>query len=203
MPGDDEQLVSRSALRKRKLRHGFKAAAKRQAIAVRRAHGLDDTDEFECHRIAKAEGIFVYTLTLLQPSPHVDHLFDVDPQALSALTVRDGDAVAVLVHDGHSAERQRSSLAHELAHVLLGHEDTPPLNDSGCREMHADVEAEADYLGSVLLVTDDAVMHYARQDVPLEVAASRLGVSVPMMRWRYNDCGARRRLERERALYRR
>lgn len=202
MPGDDEQLVSRSALQKRKLRHGFKAEAKRQAIAMRRAHGLGDVDEFDGHKIAKAEGIFVYTLTLLRPSPHVDHLLDVDPQALSALTLRDGDNVAIVVHDGHSAERQQSSLAHELAHVLLDHEDTPPLNDSGCREMHADIEAEADYLGSVLLVTDDAVMHYARQDVPLEVAASRLGVSVPMMRWRYNDCGARRRLERERARYR-
>jgi hypothetical protein len=201
MPGDDEQLVSRSALRKRKLRHGFKAAAKRQAIAIRRAHGLGDVDEFDCHKIAKAEGLFVYTLTSYRPSPHVDHLLDVDQQAFSALTLRYGDNVVIVVHDGHSAERQRSSLAHELAHVLLGHEDTPPLDDSGCRELHADIEAEADYLGSVLLVTDDAVMHYARQDIPLEVAASRLGVSVPMMRWRYNDSGAHRRLQRERARY--
>ena len=201
MPGDDEELVSRSALQKRKLRHGFKAAAKRKAIAMRRAHGLSDVDEFDCHKIANAEGIVVYKLTSYGSSPHVDHLLEVDQQAFSALTLRYEDVVAIVVHDGHSAERQRSSLAHELAHVLLGHEDTPPLNPSGCRELHADIEAEADYLGAVLLVTDDAVMHYARQDVPLEVAASRLGVSVPMMRWRYNDSGARRRIQRERARY--
>lgn len=203
MPDDGESLVSRSALQRRRLRHGFKAEAKRQALSLRRAHGISEIDEFDCRTAIEALGIFVYPLTTHAPSPHVDHLMDVDPRALSALTIRAGDAVGILVHDGHSHERQRSSLAHELAHLVLGHEDTPPLSDFGCREIHADIEAEADYLASVLLVTDEAVMHYARQDIPLDVAASRLGVSVPMMRWRHNDSGATRRIERERARYRR
>ncbi len=60
------------------------------------------------------------------------------------------------------------------------------------------VEAEADYLASVLLVPEDVVMAFARQGVPFGKAAALKGMSPKMMRWRFNSEGAEKRTKRER-----
>jgi hypothetical protein len=197
MPNADEPVVTRTSLQRRKLRHGFKAEAKRRTIKVRRAHGLGDYDPLDCFELARCIGVKVYRVSEF-PTDHAHHLIHTDPGAFSAATLRFDGHHGVLLNDSHADERQASNLAHELGHVLLEHEEFPPLNDHGCREHDADLEAEAEYFGSVLLVTDAAVMNVARAGTAIDVAAAKYGVSKQMMQWRYNDCGARRRLERER-----
>lgn len=194
-----DRLVSRSALRRRQLRRGFKAQAKRESTSLRRAHGFGDHDPLDVWELAQAIGVPIFGLSDLGlDNPHVRHLRDVEPTVFSAALVPCGEAKGILVNDGHSDERQVSSVAHELAHVACQHEDTPVLSDSGCRELHADVEAEADYYGSVLLVTDAAVMKFARGGASVDEAAATFGVSRQMMQWRFNDCGAAKRVLRER-----
>lgn len=201
MSSNDDKLVSRGALQKRKLRHGFKAKAKREAIRLRREHGFHDYAPLDWRQLAQGLDVQIYELSSLSTGPRppvVAHLLESDPGAFSAATVPFQGHYGVLLNDAHPPARQASNVTHELSHIVLGHDSFPPLNEFGCREHHADVEAEAAYMGSVLLVTDEAVMRIARAGTDLGVAAQQYGISRPMMQWRYNDSGARRRLQRER-----
>ena len=198
MPAAADGLLSRRALRKRKLRHGFKAAAKRDSIHLRRLHGYGDHQPLDVWHLAGRLEVTVLRLSEFgEDNPHVHQLLNVDPKVFSAALVPCGDVHGIIVNDAHAEERQTSSLAHEISHVACGHEDTPVLSDSGCRELHADVEAEADYFSSVLLVPEPAVMRLARAGVSIEAAAEQFGVSRQMMQWRYNDSGAQKRIARE------
>ena len=89
--------------------------------------------------------------------------------------------------------RQASNLAHELSHALLGHVPTPALDARGCRDWDGAVEAEADWLAGALLIPDEAALLIARRGWSLETAAQHYGVSVPMVRYRLNVCGAHKR----------
>lgn len=203
MPAAADGFVSRSALRKRKLRHGFKAAAKRDSINLRRTHGYGDHDPLDVWHLAERLEVKVFRLSEYgDDNKHVHQLLSVDSKVFSAALVPCGEVKGILVNDAHAEERQVSSLAHELAHVACDHRDTPVLSDSGCRELDADVEAEADYFSSVLLVPEPAVMRLARADVSVAAAAEQFGVSRQMMQWRYNDCGVQKRITRERGTWR-
>lgn len=198
MPDADEPAaITRAALRRRKLQRGFKAHAKRETIAVRRAHGYDDCDPLDCFDLAQRLGVHVYRLSEFD-ADGARHLLSVGSGDFSAATLRVDGCCGIVINDGHARERQASSVAHELGHVLLDHEEFPWLSDQGCREHDAGIEAEAEYFAGVLLVTDVAVMRFARAGVPIDEAAAQYGVSQQMMQWRFNDAGARRRLERER-----
>jgi Zn-dependent peptidase ImmA (M78 family) len=87
-------------------------------------------------------------------------------------------------------------LAHELAHALLKHEPTPAIDDRGCRLWNQNVEDEAQWLAGALLVTEDAALHVARDQLTVPEAAVALGVSPAMINYRLNVTGARKRVAR-------
>jgi Zn-dependent peptidase ImmA (M78 family) len=108
----------------------------------------------------------------------------------------------IIYNDAHAPGRQASDLAHELSHALLFHEPTQALNAIGCRDWDEDAEDEADFLGSVLLVPDDVAIAVVRRGLSVEDAAAAYCVSIPLMRWRINVTGARKRVQRARAAWR-
>lgn len=185
-------------LRKKGLRRGFKAEAKRTADALRNEHGYGPHVRLDAVELAGQMGIDVAPLSSFPACDATRHLTRVDPTSFSAATLRLEERTMILHHDGHTVERQMSNVAHEIGHVVLNHEDSPPLSPEGCRDIHADIENEATYFGSVLLVPDEAVLSLARQGRTIAESSAILGVSVQMMRWRYNDSGAAKRLQRAR-----
>lgn len=184
------------------LRHGFKAAAKRHSLELRRVHGYDETDAVDGYELANELGIEIVRLSELSMSTHTRHLTEVAPEVMSAATVRRQDKIAIWINDHHGHPRQMANLAHEIGHVELDHQHAPVLNDSGCREHDADVEAEADFFGSVLLVTDRMALDVVGIGEPIDEAAQRCGVSRQLMQWRVNDSGAAKRIQRVRAYSR-
>jgi hypothetical protein len=194
----EDHTVSRAQLRKRKLRHGFKAAAKRHSLELRRVHGYGETDSVDCYDLADEAGIEIVRLSELPASTHTHHLTEIAPEVMSAATVKHEDKVAIWINNHHSRPRQMANLAHEIGHVALDHQHTPVLNDGGCREHDADIEAEADYFGSVLLVTDRMALDVFETGEPIDEAAERCGVSRQLMQWRVNDSGAAKRVQRVR-----
>lgn len=190
--------MSSSQLSNRKLRHGFKAKAKRLANEVRVAagHGLHEALDIDAVAFSlRARVIGLSDLRGHVDREHLDQLTNVDTGAFSAVTIPlDDDRRLVLVNDSHEVERQRSSAAHEFGHVVLQHDSPPPFCPNGCREVVADVEAEANYFGSVLLVPEDAVMRLLRRGLSVDAAADAMNVSVQMMQWRVNAEGALKRL---------
>jgi len=124
-------------------------------------------------------------------------LSKIDPGAFSAATLRCGPTKRIIVHnDSHDRGRQRSNIAHELSHVLLGHPFTLPIDPSGCRNMDRDMEDEAAWLGGTILISNEAAIYIVRTAMDTETACRIYGVSTPMLRMRINASGARRRVQR-------
>jgi hypothetical protein len=198
MPTAESTWVDASQLRKRKLRHGFKAHAKRTANELREEHGYSRIARIDAIELAEAMNITVAPLSSFPECVTTLHLTNNDPTSFSAATLRLEEQTMIVHHDGHTIERQMSNVGHEIGHVVLAHEDSPPFSLNGCRDIYADIENEAAYFGSVLLVPDEAVLTLARKGRTIAESAEILGVSVQMMQWRFNDSGAARRLRRAR-----
>ena len=180
------------------MRRGFKTEARQLALEVRSELDLGDLDPLDPWRLAQHLDIPVLPLSELQPDSTVcvNHFQHVEPEAFSAVTLFSGTHRLIVRNDAHARPRQVSNVTHEAAHALLQHAPGPVLDGSGCRIWDGEAEAEAEYLAGALLVTDAAALAYARARTPLRVAASQLGVSTQMVRYRINISGAAARVAR-------
>lgn len=183
----------------RKFARGFKTEANRLATEVREELGLGHMDRLEPVALAHHVAIPLIALTHYVgacPSA-VEHFTSVEPSAFSAVTVFDGPARLVIFNDSHRDGRQSNSIVHELSHGLLGH--TPHVavdTATGCRVWHAAMEDEADFLAGALLVPEWAAVQIVGRRISRDRAAEVFGVSAPLIDYRINVTGARRRASR-------
>ena len=85
--------------------------------------GLGSTESVEPQLIAELLGIEVRAGDELIPRERFEELRKIQPDAFSACTLRPSPERMVVVYNPLSPEtRQRSDIAHELAHTLLDHE---------------------------------------------------------------------------------
>lgn len=184
-------------------RRGFKSEALTIAREIRSEIGLRPLDRLDPWRLAEHLDIPIFGLSAFhRDAPFAAEHFSVtEPDCFSAVTVFRGTRRAIVHNDTHALVRQASNIAHELAHALLLHPPTPALDDIGCRTWDQGIEDEANFLGPVLLVSDEAAVHIVRQGMSLEVAAHHYGVSVPLLRLRLNMSGAYARVRRMRGFY--
>ena len=182
------------------LRWGFKREAEAIGREIRSELGLQASDPLDPCQLARHLDIPIVPLSGLRTtaSGPVQYLFDVEPEAFSAVTVFRGVHRTIVHNDAHSSGRQASNVTHEASHGLLLHPPTPALDDRGCRIWDQVIEEEATWLAGVLLVPESAALIIARRGTPLAVAAAEFGVSEQMMDWRLNVTGARLRRERAR-----
>jgi Zn-dependent peptidase ImmA (M78 family) len=117
--------------------------------------------------------------------------------AFSAMIVFAGRRRVVIHNDAHALTRQRANICHELAHALLIHEPQSAQPGEPLAYNTAQ-EDEAKWLGAVIQVPDEACLHACRNGHSIENAARRMGVSMQLMRWRYNVSGAEARVARAR-----
>lgn len=181
------------------LKRGFKTDAEAIAKEIRAELGLKPRDPLDPWKLAEHLDIPVLLLSALQedaPSA-VDYLLHTDTKSFSAATVFDGRKRMIVYNDAHSRDRQASNLAHEIAHALLLHPPTPPLDEFGCRNFDGDLEDEAKWLAGALLVTEAAAVTIAFRQLSDAEAALLYSVSEPMMRYRLNVTGARKRAARK------
>jgi Zn-dependent peptidase ImmA (M78 family) len=121
------------------------------------------------------------------------------PEAgFSATTIVVGPRRLIVYNPRHEAGRKASSLAHELAHVILEHEPAPAIGVGGCRNWDGVQEAEADWLGSALLVPRSGALAWMLESDDVEAGASNFGVSIELFRWRINHTGVVRQATKER-----
>lgn len=172
-----------------KLRRGFKAEAEQHASELRSELGLTGDAPLCPWRLAEYLEIPVKTLatiSVLEPEA-VKYLLGAGREHFSAVTLfRDSRGMGRIIchNDSHALTRQRSNLAHELAHAILLH---PPTAMFDCDPI---AEAEAAWLGPALLVPSDAARKIAVNGFDYDEAAKAFGVSVDLMRMRLNVTGA-------------
>ena len=182
------------------LRRGFKAEAERIAELVRSDLGLGALDRLDCFGLAEAWGIPVVSLGELRKDGASDASIRrlMSPDAgFSATTVVVGPRRLIVYNPRHEPGRKASSLAHELAHVILEHEAAPAIGVGGCRHWDGRQEAEADWLGSALLVPRAGALAWMLESDDIDAGASNFGVSVDLFRWRINHTGVVKQVEKE------
>lgn len=117
----------------------------------------------------------------------------------SAITLFDGLVRWIIYNDGHARKRQAADIAHELAHGLLLHPSKPPFDGNGSRHYDAEKEAEANWLGPALLISDEAAVWIIEEEMTLHEASDYYSASIHVVRMRLNVSGAAIRVARRRA----
>lgn len=103
------------------MRRGFKTEAKTFALELRAEIGLDAYSPFDPYAFAAEYGIAVVQLSDLdRPARH--HFLKADGSALSGALIPNGRGVVILENDAQPLTRRRTTMCHELAHVVLEHE---------------------------------------------------------------------------------
>ncbi|MEQ1718144.1 MAG: ImmA/IrrE family metallo-endopeptidase, partial [Hyphomicrobium sp.] len=138
-------------------RRGFKAEANRISLRVRAKLSLTSFHPIDPVAVCQHFDIDLIKLSAL--SVDATQFLQADQSTFSAVTVPRGHRTAIVHNDAHHQHRQRSNICHELAHCFLAHASAPPLTDNGERTRDSELEAEAHYLGGVLLVPDEAAKH--------------------------------------------
>jgi Zn-dependent peptidase ImmA (M78 family) len=110
----------------------------------------------------------------------------------SAGTIINGGDVAVILNPTHDPVRQRTTLAEELAHIVIGHPPSAIDTATGMRTYDDEMESEAYDVGGAMLMPYGQLFSLCRQPPNVEAIAARYGVSVKFTNYRINRCGLRR-----------
>jgi hypothetical protein len=113
--------------------------------------------------------------------------------AFSAAAVADGELrpLGIVYNDAHERVRQRADIAHECAHLLLGHEPSAKFDEEGMRVYPEKEEAEAHWFGPAILVPRAGLLEVLRDQPTLVAAADHFEVSIELVRYRYNTTGCK------------
>lgn len=180
-----------------KFERGFKTHANRLALEVREDLDLEHVSPLCPWGLAEFLAIPIAPLSSLNDGSeelagHVDYLARRVPNIFSAMTIFHGRRRFIVHNDAHAQTRQRSDLAHELAHALLMHPPHLPFCETGQRIFNGGLEAEAGWLGPVLLVPNEAARWASENKLSDQDAAQHFGVSVDLIRFRLRMSGANR-----------
>ena len=182
-------------------RRGFKTWAERTSLRVRQKLSLPASSPLDPFRFADLLGVPV-----LNPGELPDLADDVRQRlktdhrdCWSAITVSDGKGHLIVVNSSHARTRLNSSLAHEIAHIILGHEPSmmfmSPSSEMALRTHNEEQEEEANWLAGCLLLPREALMLIRHMGKSPEDACSEYGVSTAMLRFRFNVTGVDAQLQ--------
>lgn len=186
------------------MRRGFKTWCETAAETYRTALGLQRVDPLEPKQLAAHLGVIVWRPEDVPElsKKSLRRLTNHDSDSWSAVTIRHDDTKLTIVNSAHAETRQRSSLSHELAHIILDHE---PGRIDLSREGHLllssyerEQEDEAEWLSGTLLVPRAGLLIAYRSTQDPRSLANRFGVSADMLNWRLRMTGVATQARRAR-----
>jgi hypothetical protein len=176
------------------VRRGFKAQAERSAAAARLALGLRPHAPLDPWAYASHLKVTILEFGRLGLCAQaVRQLTFVDGDSWSAMTLKVGEAFAIVINPAHAITRQRSDLMHELAHIELRHVPARvEVSDTGLlllSDFSDEQEQEADWLGAALLLPRDGLVRLRLTGKSTADIATYYGVSVALCEWRLRMTG--------------
>lgn len=186
-------------------RRGFKTASEETSSKIRRRLGVELHAAIDPIAVARLLGIPVIKPEELSelPSDVRARLLGNHSDAWSAITVSYGNNYLIVVNSTHAPSRNNSSLAHEIAHVILGHEPSmmfmTPRSGVALRTHSREQEDEANWLAGCILLPRDALFQVRRLRLSDEQICAQYGVSPAMLRFRINATGVDLQIRRARA----
>jgi Zn-dependent peptidase ImmA (M78 family) len=185
------------------LRRGFKSRSENAAAAARVALGVSAFAALDPWAYAKHLDVLILDFESLGLTPAaVRQLTIADNESWSAMTLKEGNTLSIVLNPAHALTRRRSDLMHELAHVELRH--TPARVDvskSGMlllSDYSEDQEQEADWHGASLLVPRAGLMHFRTWNKTITDIAKHYGVSESLCEWRLRMTGVDIQIRRRR-----
>ena len=183
-------------------RRGFKTWAEEIALRVRRKLKLPPAAPLDPLRLAELLSVTVVGPDELRDLPEDcrRRLINDHSENWSAITVANGKHHLIVINTAHAATRQNSDLAHELAHVVLGHEPSmmfaSPDSGIALRTHNKEQEDEANWLAGCLLLPRDALFSIRSRRLSDEEACREYRISSAMLRFRVNASGVDIQLRR-------
>jgi hypothetical protein len=155
--------------------------------------GLSANARIDLGMLAEHLGVVVRSADELVPLSELKRLDELQPGCFSAASIRlpNGKIVAVINPLSESVARRDSDLAHELAHMILGHQPSQVdrVGDLTFFDCDPEQEAEANWLAGCLLLPRPLLLAAAKQGLTAEQIAEENSVSIQMARFRLNASG--------------
>lgn len=173
-------------------RRGFIKESEEYALEFREELALTEHDALDPVVLAKWLCIPVITLSghpTIKPAEK-QYFSTVGQNDFSAATLTLGTKKEIIHNDSHHPYRQNSNIAHELAHIILGHPPKPPMLTDGCRNFDKRMEREAHDLGFTLLVPKPAALFAVEEIRDTEQACEHFGVSKALLIFRIRKSDA-------------
>ena len=174
------------------MRRGFKAEAERIAARTREDMGKAADVALDPYELAAHLGIATRPADELVDRDKLERLAELQPDAWSAATFKktSGDLV-IVINPLSTLGRCNSDLAHELAHILLGHKTAKVERLGALAFFTCDAvqEEEANWLAGCILLPRPVLLKAAREGWSPDKLADHCNVSVPMARFRLNTSG--------------
>lgn len=183
-------------------RRGFKAEAERLAAQLRGDAGVLGDGPLPLDRLAGLLKARIVAADKLVPRSRLAQLNALQDDAFSACTFSFDDESVVVFNPLHLKGRQNSDIAHELAHLALGHtlrriERIGAFSFFTC---DADQEAEANWLAGALLLPRGVLLQSLHRALGAEQIAAQYEVSPQMANYRLKSTGVATQFERARRL---
>lgn len=163
--------------------------------------GLAPAAGVDVYRLADHLKVEVCSADQLVPRMQLEQLEKIQPGAFSAATFHLPDGRTVAVFNPCSPRpRTHSDLAHELAHVLLGHivRELQRIGGHAFLTCDPEQEQEANWLAGCLLLPRALLLKEARNGADGDTLAEKYGVTPSMARFRLNTSGVLLQLQRTR-----
>lgn len=183
------------------MRRGFKAEAERRAREVRAEMGLSQADALDAMELARHVGCEVRRADELTTLAKLEALEELQPGAFSACTFTLGERHVIVYNPLASPGRRQSDIAHEAAHLLLGHDVKEVRRIAGLSffTCDPDEEQEANWLAGCLLLPRPLLVTAARRGMDSAAIADRYGVSEQMAGFRLRTTGVIQQIRAGRA----
>jgi Zn-dependent peptidase ImmA (M78 family) len=127
-------------------------------------------------------------------------LLERDPDSWSAMTLKEGNTIGIVLNSAHAITRQRNDLMHELAHVELRHLPVRvEVSTTGLMllsDYSDEQEQEADWYAGAMLVPRDALLHLRGRGKTVTDIATHFGVSQALCEWRLRMTGVELQMRR-------
>ena len=185
-------------------RRGFKTWSEETALRVRQKLGLPSSAPLDPYRLAELLSVLVLGPDEIRDLPLdcTRRLIGEHSDNWSAITVASGNHHLIVVNTGHVPARRNSDLAHELAHVILGHDPSmifvAPKTETALRTHNKEQEEEANWLAACLLLPRDALLSIRARRLSNAEACLEYSVSSAMLRFRLNVSGVDIQMRRRR-----
>lgn len=188
------------------MRRGYKSWCESTSTEYRTTLGLALDDALDPAALAAHLNVLVWypedVPGLSQSSLQQLTIHDGDSWSAVTLSIEDTDLM--IVNSAHAPNRQRSSLAHEIAHLILKHKpgrvDISAAGHLLLSTFDKEQEDEADWLAGALLVPREGLLHAYFQSNDATILSDQFGVSNDLLQWRLRMTGVKVQASRLRKM---